>query len=312
MHYPHWLQPEIFPGFGIGSFSFRWYSLSYILAFVTTYFLAKKIHRKEPFLSDQQLGDVFFSIIIGILLGARLFYVLFYNLEYFIAHPLEIIVPFSNGQFVGIQGLSYHGGAVGALLGLTVYVKKHQLPLLKTADLWAAVVPFGYTFGRLGNFANAELYGRATTSPLGMIFPNATPFSTKLTWVREIANDLSMEITGAYINLPRHPSQLYEALFEGIILGFFLIFVIRPRFRIPGQVFSFYLIGYGFVRFFIEYLREPDEHLGYVMSWTNSGIQTTGLFVSFLNFSMGQILSVGMILIGLGLYFWSIKRSSKQ
>ncbi|NIZ18410.1 prolipoprotein diacylglyceryl transferase [Entomospira culicis] len=302
MHYPSWLKPEIFPNFHIGTFTLRWYALGYIIAFLLTYILAKRLHEKEPFLAKkEQLADILFSGMLGLIIGARAFYVLFYDFSSYMQAPWTIIIPYQNGQF-GISGLSYHGGAVGAFVGVLLYVRKHRISFWRVTDLFSAVIPFGYTFGRLGNFANAELYGKATAGPLGMIFPDATPFATRLAWVRDIASQAGMEISGAYINLPRHPSQLYEALFEGVILGLVLVFIVRPRVRVPGQVFAFYLMGYGVARFFIEYLREPDSQLGYIIA-LGAGKDTPGVFVSWFNFSMGQLMSFSMILLGAMLYF---------
>ncbi|NIZ47082.1 prolipoprotein diacylglyceryl transferase [Entomospira nematocerorum] len=312
MLYPSWLSPVMIQ---LGSFPIRWYSMGYVFAFITTYILAKQIHKKDPFITEQQMSDMFVNAIVGLLIGARLFYVVFYNLEYFLDNPLSIIwpfdgIPFFGGKFIGIEGLSYHGGAIGAMVGLILYARKHKIEFFRIADLWSAVIPFGYTFGRLGNFANAELYGKATTSSLGMIFPDAKLFSIKYGWVRDMAQDIGIELTGAYVNLPRHPSQLYEALFEGIVLGLILLFVIKPRVKAPGQVFASYLIGYSVVRFFIEYLREPDEQVGYILAF-GDGAETPGVFVSFLNFSMGQGLSFVMILIGFILYYILGRRATK-
>jgi phosphatidylglycerol---prolipoprotein diacylglyceryl transferase len=320
MHFPSWLKPEIFPNFAIGpftigsfsigSFTLRWYALGYILALATTYFLAKRLHKKEPFLQGEQLVDILFSGMLGLIVGARLFYVLFYDdAGYYLSRPWQIINPFSNGQ-LGISGLSYHGGAVGAFVGVLIYVRKHRLNFWQVIDLFACVIPFGYTFGRLGNFANAELYGKATASSFGMLFPGAEPFATRLAWVRPMAEQLGMEISSGYINLPRHPSQLYEALFEGVILGLVLLLVVRPRVRVHGQVFAFYLIGYGVARFFIEYLREPDAQLGYILSF-GAGSESLGRFVSFFNFSMGQLMCMAMMFLGSFLLFW-LKRTKKS
>ena len=203
-------------------------------------------------------------LILGLIVGARLGYVLFYNFSYYIKHPLEIIIPFSfsNGiTFTGISGMSYHGGLIGATFAAWFYFNKAKLNWWSGVDLFVPVIPLGYTFGRLGNFINGELFGRVTTSAVGMYFPMAP------------AGQL------------RHPSQLYEAFFEGIFL-FVILWSIR-KIKIPnGAMLALYLIGYGIVRFFIEYFREPDAHLGFVL----------------FSFSMGQILCLLMIAAGMLLY----------
>jgi phosphatidylglycerol:prolipoprotein diacylglycerol transferase len=203
-------------------------------------------------------------------IGARLGYVLFYNLSYYLEHPLEIILPFSfsNGvTFTGISGMSYHGGLIGIILASWLYIRKAKLDWWSVVDLYLPAIPLGYTFGRLGNFINGELFGRVTTSSIGMYFPMAAKGEL------------------------RHPSQLYEAFFEGIFL-FAVLWSIR-KIKIPrGAMLALYLIGYGTVRFFIEYFREPDAHIGFV----------------FLSFSMGQILCSLMIAGGFFLYFYLQRR----
>jgi phosphatidylglycerol:prolipoprotein diacylglycerol transferase len=211
-------------------------------------------------------------MILGLIIGARLGYVLFYHLSYYLRHPLEIILPFSysNGfQFTGISGMSYHGGLIGAIIATGFYVHKSKIDFWNLADLFLPAIPLGYTFGRLGNFINGELFGRVTSAPIGMYFP--------------LAPDKQL----------RHPSQLYEAFFEGIFL-FLVLWSVR-KIKMPrGAMLALYLIGYGIVRFFIEYFREPDAHLGFVI----------------LFFSMGQILCALMVASGiiLFLYLRRIKR----
>ena len=216
-----------------------------------------------------------------------------------------IFWPFRNGEFVGLPGMSYHGGVVGALVGGIIFCHFHKKKLLRITDTVVAGIPLGYTFGRLGNFINAELYGRVTTVPWGMVFPTAPGFSTEEAWVREIADKVGMTyVPGSFINLPRHPSQLYEALFEGIILFLILWFIIRPwklRKRLPdGTVFSFYLMGYGIFRFAIEYCRQPDADIGYVIALGEKS-DNIALFQSLLNISKGQIFCLLMIAAGAAL-----------
>jgi phosphatidylglycerol---prolipoprotein diacylglyceryl transferase len=263
-HLPREMSPVIFE---IGSFKLQYYGLMYIVAFAVTYLLVlhRLKHEGRFAVSRPQVNDLTTVIILGLMIGARLGYVVFYNLSYFIRHPLEIFLPFefSNGiTFTGISGMSYHGGLIGILAAAWLYTRKNALSLREMADLYIPGIPLGYTFGRLGNFINGELYGRVTTAPIGMHFPLAPGDAL------------------------RHPSQLYEAFFEGIFL-FAVLWSIR-RLRAPkGAMLAFYLIGYGTVRFFIEFFREPDAHLGFVLGFL----------------SMGQVLCAAMIVAGAALFF---------
>ena len=263
-HLPQHISPVIFQ---IGSFKLQYYGLMYLVAFAITYGLVlyRLKHEDRFHVSRQQVNDLTTVIILGLMIGARLGYVVFYNLPYFLKHPLEIFLPFefSNGiTFTGISGMSYHGGVIGILVASWLYTRKNAISLRDVADLYIPGIPLGYTFGRLGNFINGELFGRVTSAPIGMYFP------------------LSPE------KALRHPSQLYEAFFEGIFL-FAVMWSIR-KVRAPrGAMLAFYLIGYGLVRFCIEFYREPDAQLGFVVGF----------------FSMGQVLCAGMIAAGAALFF---------
>jgi phosphatidylglycerol:prolipoprotein diacylglycerol transferase len=268
-HLPQNISPVIFE---IGSFKLQYYGLMYIVAFAITYILVVyrlKNEKRFEFTTDH-VKDIMTYLIIGLIVGARLGYVLFYNFSYYLKHPLEIILPFSfsNGiTFTGISGMSYHGGLIGATLAAWIYFRKAKLNWWSGVDLFVPAIPLGYTFGRLGNFINGELFGRVTNSAIGMYFPLAP------------AGEL------------RHPSQLYEAFFEGIFL-FTLLWSIRKVKMPVGAMLAIYLIGYGTVRFFIEYFREPDAHLGLVL----------------LSLSMGQILCFLMITAGIFLYVYLWRR----
>jgi len=258
-HLPEHMDPVIFQ---IGSFRLQYYGLMYIVAFACAYFLALyRIRHEDRFKIDaEQLQGLMTAMILGLIIGGRFGYVLFYNFSYYLHHPLEIVLPFefSNGfRFTGITGMSYHGGLIGGIIGGGFFVHKNRLDFLRMADLIFPCVPLGYTFGRLGNFINGELYGRVTEHSIGMFFPLA-PGPGR-----------------------RHPSQLYEAFFEGIVLFIFL-WIVKGRFKTRGAMLPVYLMGYGLVRFFIEYARQPDAQLGFV----------------FLSFSMGQMLCLAMILAG--------------
>ena len=263
-HLPEKMDPVLF---SIGPFKLQYYGLMYLVAFGITYALVRYRIRHEPHLgvTKAQITDLTTYMILGLLVGARLGYVIFYHFSYYLRHPLEIILPFdfSNGlQFTGISGMSYHGGLICVILFAWLYIRRQGLSFRKMADLYVAAIPLGYTFGRIGNFINGELYGRTTSAPIGMVFPLAP------------GPDL------------RHPSQLYEAFFEGIFL-FAILWSIRKIKFPPGFMLAFYLIGYGTVRFVIEYFREPDAHLGLLLSLL----------------SMGQILCLTMIVTGIALLF---------
>ena len=258
-HIPERIDPVIFE---IGNFKLQYYGMMYLIAFGITYLLALyRIKREDRWqLSADHLQGLITAMIIGLIVGARLGYVVFYNLSYYAAHPLEIILPirFQGGiQFTGISGMSYHGGLICTIIGAWWYIRKHQLDFWRMADLIIPCIPAAYTFGRLGNFINGELWGRATELPWGMYFPSGGP-------------------------VLRHPSQLYEAFGEGVVL-FVVLWALRNRVPLAGAMLPIYLAGYGLVRFMIEYLRQPDDHLGFVL----------------FSFSMGQLLCAAMILTGI-------------
>ena len=270
-HLPQNINPVIFE---IGSFRLQYYGLMYVVAFALTFFLVLyRIKHEDRFtITSDHVKDITTYMILGLIIGARLGYVIFYNFSYYLQHPLEIILPvsFSNGvTFTGISGMSYHGGLIGTIFAAWLYFRKAKLDWWSGVDLYVPAIPLGYTFGRLGNFINGELFGRVTTSSIGMYFPMAP--------TREL----------------RHPSQLYEAFFEGIFL-FAVLWSIRKIKMPKGVTLALYLIGYGIVRFFIEFFREPDAHIGFVL----------------FSFSMGQILCVSMIAGGIFLYFY-LRRKEK-
>lgn len=247
--------------------------------------------------------------IVGLLIGARVFGTLVYNSSYYLTRPHLIFWPFSNDGdgmvFTGFQGMSYHGGFVGGFFGVLLWCKIYKFDFLSIADLMALGIPFGYTFGRFGNFANGELYGRITQSSIGMMFPQvpfAERFDVSEAWVREFAMGLGIKIQeGAQlVNLPRHPSQLYEAVFEGVVLGLILFFA-RKRKPFNGAITCLYAFGYGFFRFIIEYFRQPDSDLGYIISPSNS--KNIYVFESVLNLSMGHILCLIMMLLSTIAFF---------
>jgi len=256
---PYRIDPTIF---SLGSFQVKYYGLMYIFAFTAVYLILNHRIKKEKLDYKKELiEDYFFMIILFVLVGGRLGYVLFYNLNYFLNNPLEIFLPFKfegGFRFTGIAGMSYHGGTLSAFIGTYIFTKKNKLNFFEFTDFVIPAVPLGYTFGRMGNFINGELYGRVTDSWFGMFFP--------------MAGDDTL----------RHASQLYEAFFEGIFL-FIILWMIRKSEFAKGKLLAFYIILYGLVRFLIEFVREPDEQLGFIL----------------LNLSMGQILCFVMILSGI-------------
>ena len=298
INFPKWISAEIISGLPI-----RWYGLMYVFAFLTTYIIFRyQARKKEIEITADETQSLFMFCIVGLLLGARLFSVLIYNgTSYYWLHPWLIFWPFSNGQFVGLPGMSYHGGLVGAIIGGVIYSSKNKRNFFEIADALSLGIPLGYTFGRLGNFINGELWGRVSFSKIAVLFPYADKFSTNYQWVRDAADKVNIPyVLGDFINLPRHPSQLYEAFFEGIVLFLFMWFFIRPRRskKYYGYGLSWYLIGYGTIRFFIEYFREPDLNLGFIIQ-LNSKANNPALLQSFLNFSMGQIFCILMVLAGI-------------
>ena len=259
-HIPGRLNPVIFE---IGGFRLQYYGLMYVVGFVITYILVRHRLKTEPRFSvtTDQVQALLTYMMLGVIVGGRLGYVLFYNFAYFLRHPLEIILPFdlSDGfRFTGITGMSFHGGLVCIILFAWLYCRKAGLDFREMIDLFLPAIPLGYTFGRIGNFINGELYGRVTELPIGMVFP--------------LAPDGRL----------RHPSQLYEAFFEGVFL-FAVLWGMRRRSLIRGGMLAYFLIGYGGVRFFIEFVRQPDAHLGTVLFFM----------------SMGQVLCLLMVLAGL-------------
>ncbi len=249
----------------IGGIEIRYYGLMYVVAALVTYILIRYRVKKEHLkISDETILDIFLWGISGVIIGGRLGYVLFYNFPYYLRHPIEIILPFSQGKYVGISGMSYHGAVIGIIISGLIYNRVKRVNFLELGDLLATTFPLGYTFGRIGNFINGELYGRVTTLPIGMYFPSDP------------------------LHKLRFPSQLFEGFFEGFVL-FIILWSIRKK-RFPrGYLLSFYIIGYGITRFFIEFIRQPDPQIGFILKY----------------FTMGQVLSSFMIIGGFILLYLS-------
>ena len=243
--------------FSFGFLQIRWYGIAYVLGFLIGLYLIKKINNKfsSP-LKNKLIDNFFIWSVIGVILGGRLGYVTFYQTSSIVNNPISIF-------FIWQGGMSFHGGLIGIILSILIYSKYKEINFFQLSDLVATIAPLGIFLGRLANFINMELYGRSTEFAFAMIYPNID-------------------------NKPRHPSQLYEAFFEGIVL-FLILYVSCSRTLVKnkyGLTTSFFLIFYGLFRFLLEFLREPDAHLG--------------LYYDF--FTMGQILSIPMIFIGVIIY----------
>jgi phosphatidylglycerol:prolipoprotein diacylglycerol transferase len=252
------LDPVIFE---IGPFALRWYALAYIAGLMLGWryvIMLSKSARLWPNglpASREEIDDLLLWITFGVILGGRLGYVMFYNPGYFLAHPRDILAVWQGG-------MAFHGGLFGVIVAIIIFARRRAIAMLSLGDMVAAAVPIGLLFGRLANFINSELWGRVTQSPWGVVFPNGGP-------------------------LPRHPSQLYEAGLEGLLLFAVLGFLIWRRGILarPGLAIGVFLTGYGLSRALIERVREPDAHLGFIFS----------------EITMGQILSLPMI--GAGIVF---------
>ena len=246
--------PNISPVFfSVGGFDIRWYSLAYLIGIVFAwFFIGRDIKKFNLPINKKNLDDMLFDVMLGIILGGRIFYVLFYNFEMFVNHPLEIFALWHGG-------MSFHGGPFGAVVALFYSAHKMHYPFLGLCDLAALYTPFGLFLGRLANFINDELWGRVSYVPWAVRFPN-----------------------GGY--LPRHPSQLYEAMFEGVVL--FVVLQILWRYACvrekKGLISGVFLCFYAVCRICIEFFREPDAQLGFI----------------FKNVTMGQILSLPILFVG--------------
>ena len=247
--------PNINPvAIDLGMIEISWYAISYVCGILLSWFLILKIIKfKNIKISNKGVSDLISNCMIGIILGGRLGYVIFYHPEYYSNNILEIFKIWNGG-------MSFHGGFIGVVIAVIYSSKSSKIPLMIVSDLISIVSPIGIFFGRIANFVNGELYGKVTNHKFGMIFPKGG-------------------------NLYRHPSQLYEALFEGLILFIilWLLMYMTNFFNKKGLMTGCFIFLYGFFRFFVEFFREPDIHIGYL----------------YLNFSMGQLLSLPMIIIGL-------------
>lgn len=276
------LSPELisFSLFGV-EFALRWYALAYIVGILIAWQLALRALRREALwpggtapMTPKQIEDLLTWIILGVILGGRLGFVLFYQPGYYLSHPAEI-------PMVWHGGMSFHGGLLGVVLAAWIYTARQGIPRLSAADLIAHTVPPGLLLGRLANFVNAELWGRPTDLPWGVIFPGPA------------AQDCPGVLPGL---CARHPSQLYEAGLEGLVLGTLLLWLVyrRSALKRPGLVLGTFIGGYGLARFIVEFARQPDAQ--FVTPGNPLGL---ALQVQGYGLTMGQLLSLPMIALGL-------------
>ncbi|QDP02052.1 prolipoprotein diacylglyceryl transferase [Thalassotalea sp. PS06] len=246
-----------------GGVALRWYGMMYLVGFVLALLIANKAaDRSNGLWTRDQVGDLLFYGFLGVIIGGRVGYVFFYQWDHFVSDPLYLIEIWQGG-------MSFHGGLIGVILAIVFFAREENKKFLEVGDFVAPLVPLGLGAGRIGNFINAELWGRETDVPWAMIFPNDPE------------------------QLPRHPSQLYEFFLEGVVL-FAIIYLVCKKPRPTGLASGLFLAGYGLFRMFIEFFREPDAHLGFVLS----------------QLSMGQLLSLPMVVVGIGLIIWALTKSS--
>jgi len=256
------IHPQIDPvAIAIGPLAVRWYGLMYLVGFGAAFLLARSRIKqgRSGAISYAVFDDLFFFCVLGVVLGGRLGYVLFYKPGYYFSHPLEILAVWQGG-------MAFHGGFLGVLLAMAYIARKHRIRWLAITDFIAPLVAPALAAGRIGNFINGELWGRTTQLAWGMVFRGAGP-------------------------LPRHPSQLYQFALEGLLL-FFILWLYSARPRPAGAVSAMFLIGYGLLRFAAEFFREPDDFLG---------------LLAF-SLSMGQWLSLPMILAGIAMLAWARRK----
>jgi phosphatidylglycerol:prolipoprotein diacylglycerol transferase len=255
----------------IGPFAIRWYALAYIFGILLGWVYVRALIRNQalwggkPPLTVTDFDDFIVWVTLGIILGGRIGYVLFYNPAFFLAHPAEMLQLWNGG-------MSFHGGFAGCVIAVLLFAWKRKIPVLSLGDLTCAGAPIGLFLGRLANFINGELWGRPSDVPWAMVFPGGGP-------------------------LPRHPSQLYEAALEGLLLMIVLAIAVRMgALKRPGLILGLFAIGYAFARSFCEMFREPDAQLGFL----------------FGGLTMGMLLSVPLLLAGIGFAAYALKRRAAR
>lgn len=267
--------------FSIGPLSLHWYGVMYLVGFIFAMWLAvRRAKKPNSGWTKDEVESLLYTIFFGIFVGGRVGYVLFYNLPFFLDNPLYLFKVWDGG-------MSFHGGLMGAILAIAWIAHRTQRPFFQLSDFIAPLIPFGLGFGRLGNFINGELWGRVTTdTSWAMLFPGSR--SEDIAIATATADAILLPLLNQYGVLPRHPSQLYELLLEGVLLFIMLnLFIRKPR---PmGAVSSLFLLSYGVFRIIVETYRQPDAQLG--------------LFNGTI--SMGQILSIPMVIVGIIMMVWA-------
>lgn len=275
------LYPDIDPvALTLGPLKIHWYGLTYLIGMVGGWWLARiRVRKPGSGWTSAQVDDLLFYVALGVILGGRLGYTLFYGFDNWLADPLVLLRPWEGG-------MSFHGGFLGVLLAMYLYARKHQLGFFKLTDFIAPFIPLGLFAGRIGNFINGELWGKVTDLPWGM--------QLRCDQFVQVCQHKLQLPPDALLSPPLHPNQLYEALLEGALL-FLMLWLFSAKTRPRMAVSALFLIGYGTFRFTIEFVRMPDVHIGYLAGgW----------------FTMGQLLSLPMIIIGAWMMIHAYRRAS--
>lgn len=273
MHYPQ-IDPIIV---SLGPVALRWYGLMYLLGFAAVWWLGhKRAATQHPHWSDNELSDLVFYGAVGAVLGGRIGYVLFYNVSALATDPLYLLRIWEGG-------MAFHGGLLGVLVAMLLFARKTHRSFISITDFLAPLCPIGLGLGRLGNFINMELPGRVSESGFGLVYPC------------EVVYAISPMCVGTWESAVRHPSPLYQAFFEGAVL-FILLWLVSRKQRPAGFVSALFLCGYGSFRLLTELFREPDAHIGFVL---------------FGGVSMGQLLSLPLLIAGILLGLWSLQNARK-
>lgn len=286
------ISPEIFSITVAGrEFALRWYALAYLVGLLAGWRIMVALMRRPTLWGDrapmapEQVEELLTWIVVGVVLGGRLGFVLFYEADYYLAHPAEIVRVWQGG-------MSFHGGFLGVVLAAWVFARRNAIPPLRLADALAVATPVGLGLGRVANFINAELWGRPTDLPWGVVFPG----------------EAAQACATATIACARHPSQLYEAALEGVLLLIALVWLVRRGgLGRPGLALGVFLAGYGLARFVVEFFRQADARfitaenpLGHVLGGPAWGV------------TMGQLLSLPMVVVGAGFILWAVRRTGMR
>ena len=286
------ISPEIFSITVAGrEFALRWYALAYLVGLLAGWRIMVALMRRPALWGDrapmaaEQVEELLTWIVVGVVIGGRLGFVLFYEADYYLAHPVEIVRVWQGG-------MSFHGGFLGVVLAAWVFARRNAIPPLRLADALAVATPVGLGLGRLANFINAELWGRPTDLPWGVVFPG----------------EAAQACATATMACARHPSQLYEAALEGVLLLIALVWLVRRGgLGRPGLALGVFLAGYGLARFVVEFFRQadarfitPDNPLGHVLGGPVWGV------------TMGQLLSLPMVVVGAGFILWAMRRTGMR